>query len=210
MINLKKAAHSIFNKDSIFDLHIQLIFKQSFFRRDTDNTIKLLQDTIFRYLGLNDSRVISIYATKSIFPNISEEKICVSLSESTSEIRFDKLEELPIPERIFLGGTCCETNWRDTLIPFLDNLGFSYFNPVVSDWTPECQEIENIEKKEIPGIKKSIKNIASSVYNIENNELPAIRQQRLIDSNNIAKILNNQTNLIQTLKKRNFKYISNL
>ena len=58
--------------------------------------------------------------------------------------------------------------------------------------------------------KKSIKNIASSVYNIENNELPAIRQQRLIDSNNIAKILNNQTNLIQTLKKRNFKYISNL
>ena len=55
-----------------------------------------------------------------------------------------------------------------------------------------------------------IKNIASSVYNIENNELPAIRQQRLIDSNNIAKILNNQTNLIQTLKKRNFKYISNL
>ena len=70
--------------------------------------------------------------------------------------------------------------------------------------------IKNIEKKEIPGIKKSIKNIASSVYNIENNELPAIRQQRLIDSNNIAKILNNQTNLIQTLKKRNFKYISNL
>ena len=63
--------------------------------------------------------------------------------------------------------------------------------------------IKNIEKKEIPGIKKSIKNI-------ENNELPAIRQQRLIDSNNIAKILNNQTNLIQTLKKRNFKYISNL
>ena len=60
--------------------------------------------------------------------------------------------------------------------------------------------IKNIEKKEIPGIKKSIKNIASSVYNIENNELPAIRQQRLIDSNNIAKIL----------KKRNFKYISNL
>ena len=70
--------------------------------------------------------------------------------------------------------------------------------------------IKNIAKKEIPGIKKSIKNIASSVYNIENNELPAIRQQRLIDSNNIAKILNNQTNLIQTLKKRNFKYISNL
>ena len=59
-------------------------------------------------------------------------------------------------------------------------------------------------------VKKSIKNIASSVYNIENNELPAIRQQRLIDSNNIAKILNNQTNLIQTLRKRNFKYISNL
>ena len=72
-------------------------------------------------------------------------------------------------------------------------------------WTDYVQgpELDDHEPS-IPG------NIWIFGLNIENNELPAIRQQRLIDSNNIAKILNNQTNLIQTLKKRNFKYISNL
>ena len=50
--------------------------------------------------------------------------------------------------RIFLGGTCNGTQWRENLIPYLKKMGFDYFNPVVSDWTPECQEIEEIEKNE--------------------------------------------------------------
>lgn len=41
--------------------------------------------------------------------------------------------------KVFLGGTCGESTWRDTLIPMLD---IDYFNPVVDDWTPECQEEE--------------------------------------------------------------------
>jgi len=45
--------------------------------------------------------------------------------------------------RIFLGGTCAETTWREQLI---DMIKVSYFNPVVKDWTPECQEIEEIQK----------------------------------------------------------------
>ena len=39
----------------------------------------------------------------------------------------------------FLGGTCGESTWREELIPQLEN---DYFNPVVEDWTPECQAEE--------------------------------------------------------------------
>jgi len=45
--------------------------------------------------------------------------------------------------KVFLGGTCAESKWRDILIP---KLKCEYFNPVVEDWTPECQEIEELEK----------------------------------------------------------------
>ena len=48
--------------------------------------------------------------------------------------------------KIFLGGTCADTTWRDELMPMLDELGLDYFNPVVEDWTPECQAIEEDEK----------------------------------------------------------------
>jgi hypothetical protein len=32
--------------------------------------------------------------------------------------------------KVFLGGTCAETTWRDDLIP---KLQIDYFNPVVED-----------------------------------------------------------------------------
>lgn len=38
----------------------------------------------------------------------------------------------------FLGGTCNESTWREELIERL-NEKVEYFNPVVDDWTPECQ-----------------------------------------------------------------------
>lgn len=50
--------------------------------------------------------------------------------------------------RVFLGGTCAETYWRDELMPLLDSIKVSYFNPVVKDWTPECQKIEEEEKND--------------------------------------------------------------
>lgn len=49
-------------------------------------------------------------------------------------------------EKWFLGGTCAETTWRDELMPLLDKANIKYFNPVVKDWTPECQAIEEDEK----------------------------------------------------------------
>ena len=47
--------------------------------------------------------------------------------------------------RIFLGGTCNESDWRDKLIPLLQ---VDYFNPVVDDWTEECMKNEIIEKED--------------------------------------------------------------
>jgi len=51
--------------------------------------------------------------------------------------------------KVFLGGTCAETTWRDELIKVLT---VDYFNPVVEDWTPECIEIENNEKQNLCNI----------------------------------------------------------
>ena len=45
--------------------------------------------------------------------------------------------------KIFLGGTCNNTSWREELINVLQ---VDYFNPVVEDWTPDCQQTERKEK----------------------------------------------------------------
>ena len=50
--------------------------------------------------------------------------------------------------KIFLGGTCNNSTWRDWVIPELDRLQIPYFNPVVEDWTPECQAEEERRKEE--------------------------------------------------------------
>jgi len=47
--------------------------------------------------------------------------------------------------KVFLGGTCNESKWRDDLVKMLK---IDYYNPVVEDWTPECQ-LEEIKQREI-------------------------------------------------------------
>ncbi len=47
--------------------------------------------------------------------------------------------------KVFLGGTCNNSTWREELIPLLKT---NYFNPVVSDWTPECMA-EELHQREI-------------------------------------------------------------
>lgn len=46
--------------------------------------------------------------------------------------------------KVFLGGTCNESTWRNRIIPMLK---IDYFDPVVDDWTEECMEIEKQEKR---------------------------------------------------------------
>ncbi len=57
-----------------------------------------------------------------------------------------KLSELTTPKKkkVFLGGTCNESTWRDDLIKLLD---IDYFNPVVDDWTEECYQEELKQRK---------------------------------------------------------------
>lgn len=45
--------------------------------------------------------------------------------------------------KVFLGGTCNESTWRDKLIKMLK---IDYFNPVVKDWTKECMEEEIMQR----------------------------------------------------------------
>ena len=46
---------------------------------------------------------------------------------------------------VFLGGTCGSSTWRNKLIPQLSE-NIEAFNPVVENWTPECQELEDYHK----------------------------------------------------------------
>ena len=48
-------------------------------------------------------------------------------------------------KKVFLGGTCNESTWRDRLIEILE---IDYFNPVVDDWTEECYQ-EELRQREI-------------------------------------------------------------
>jgi len=50
-------------------------------------------------------------------------------------------------KKVFLGGTCNNSKWRDRMIPLLNEAGVGYFNPVVENWTPECQA-EEIRQRE--------------------------------------------------------------
>ncbi len=47
---------------------------------------------------------------------------------------------------VFLGGTCASSTWREELISMLDT-NVEAFNPVVEDWTPECQAVEDLHRE---------------------------------------------------------------
>ena len=50
--------------------------------------------------------------------------------------------------RIFLGGTCNGSQWRDRMEEYLAADGLDYFNPVVKDWNEEAQANELREREE--------------------------------------------------------------
>jgi hypothetical protein len=47
-------------------------------------------------------------------------------------------------KKVFLGGTCNGSLWRNDLI---EKLTIDYFNPVVENWTEECQQQEIYERE---------------------------------------------------------------
>ena len=68
--------------------------------------------------------------------------------------------------KVFLGGICNESNWRDILITKLDKTKVDYFNPVVDDWTEECQKREIYEREHCDFCLYVITPLMTSVYSI--------------------------------------------
>ena len=49
--------------------------------------------------------------------------------------------------KVFLGGTCSTSTWREELLQKLDLDKIEVFNPVVPNWTPECQKEEDLHRE---------------------------------------------------------------
>jgi len=69
----------------------------------------------------------------------------------------------PLKKRVFLGGTCAGSDWRDKLIKKLD-IGF--FDPVVDDWNEEAQKREIEERKTCDFCLYTITSEMQGVYSI--------------------------------------------
>ena len=66
-------------------------------------------------------------------------------------------------KKIFMGGTCNDSSWREDLIPQLE---IDYFNPVVDDWTPECMKEEIKQRKTCDYVLCVITSDMTGVYSI--------------------------------------------
>lgn len=65
--------------------------------------------------------------------------------------------------KIFLGGTCNESTWRNELIEKLD---IDYFNPVVDDWDEKAQVREIYEREHCDFVLYVITKEMTGVYSI--------------------------------------------
>lgn len=65
--------------------------------------------------------------------------------------------------KVFLGGTCNDSNWRDY---FEDYLRMPYFNPVVDDWNEQSRIIEENEKFQCDHIIYNITPLQEGMYTI--------------------------------------------
>lgn len=64
---------------------------------------------------------------------------------------------------VFLGGTCKGSLWREEIKPLLK---IEYFDPVVADWTPECQAREIQAREESRFCLYTITPKMTGVYSI--------------------------------------------
>ena len=65
--------------------------------------------------------------------------------------------------KVFLGGTCNESDWRSEIIKLLK---VDYFNPVVDDWTPEHMQEEIRQREECDVCLYTITPKMTGVYSI--------------------------------------------
>ena len=65
--------------------------------------------------------------------------------------------------KVFLGGTCNGSTWRDELLLTLDT---DFFNPVVDDWTPDCMQEELLQREQCSHCLYVITSDMTGVYSI--------------------------------------------
>lgn len=58
------------------------VVNQSMFRRDVDNMIKMMQDSLFEWLELNDSLITEVHAFKFYAPSSETELVVIRLEPS--------------------------------------------------------------------------------------------------------------------------------
>ena len=68
-----------------------------------------------------------------------------------------------INTRVFLGGTCNGSTWRDDMIKMLK---IDYFNPVVENWTEACMDQEIWEREHCDVVLYTITPKMTGVYSI--------------------------------------------
>lgn len=68
--------------------------------------------------------------------------------------------------KVFLGGTCNESTWRNRMKTMLFDADLGWFDPVVEDWTPECQAEEIRQRKECDFCLYTITPKMTGVYSI--------------------------------------------
>jgi len=68
--------------------------------------------------------------------------------------------------KVFLGGTCNESTWRNRMMIYLHEEGVDYFNPVVPDWTEACMEQEIQERETCDFVLYTITPRMTGVYSI--------------------------------------------
>lgn len=74
------------NSIPLYHLHIEYIMKSGVNSRDLDNLNKLAQDSIFKTLGINDARVVSLNIEKYSRQGGNYEFMIVELSPSKIDI----------------------------------------------------------------------------------------------------------------------------
>lgn len=68
------------------DCEYHFVLNQSMFRRDTDNLVKMFQDSLFDWLELNDSLIVRIEAIKFYAPSSPNEFIIAKIQPSQVNI----------------------------------------------------------------------------------------------------------------------------
>ena len=107
-------------------------------------------------------------------------------------------------KRVFLGGTCANSKWRDKFIPMLDKDKIDYFNPVVSNWNEEARQKE-IYEREHDDFVLYVLSRAYSTYSIAE----VVDDSNKRPNKTICCVLDEPTNVSQhSLNRQEFKHLN--